>query len=401
MEDSVNKFKMWLHKETEEVRKKIISSSIMEYGEELIGKSFRKVIPTEDIYENVRKNYKEDIEFLENVEFILNSLEKNPEEELNLCFFDSYSILNELFEKSELNSKEKWEIVVFLLEKNLKNYNEEAVSIEKSTLEKLIRSRFTEAQMNYLFFGSKDNIEENNKNTLTTIEKQEVDEFLMNMKFQKGSLRTCKAFTCIKRHFLNKKPNLNEGDIKITLKALQILGISKELCERFSYLLNKEKLKKQKEDVVKNNTIIKEEKSHYDYSALEKEVSQAIDLKDMYPKYALTLTERIYYLSILIKMNVSKEQRNLFLRNCELMYEERNPMLVYMETYNRLKYYEPSSGLQKDIAFMESCFQDMMLCSNEEYLFWKNSLGEELKQIEQWIPKNFEYEEVEAQRLLK
>ena len=50
---------------------------------------------------------------------------------------------------------------------------------------------------------------------------------------------------------------------------------------------------------------------------------------------------------------------------------------------------------------MEVCSGEMMICSTKDYYLWKDVLYAELKQTERWIPKNFEFEEMEAQRLLK
>ncbi len=121
----------------------------------------------------------------------------------------------------------------------------------------------------------------------------------------------------------------------------------------------------------------------------------------MMPKRPLSLEQKIFYLSILTKMNVSKEERCLFLRNCEIICKSGNPIVNFLDNYKRLKYYEESVGLQQEIAFMEGCIEEMKSCSKEDYLFWQNSLKNELQQVEHWIPKNFEYEKEEAIKLLR
>lgn len=200
----------------------------------------------------------------------------------------------------------------------------------------------------------------------------------------------------IQEHYFNKLESFNSKDLEIINLSLKNIGVRPKFCSMTMRLLNK----KVRKNNLRTDQKIEKSKVEYDYSSLEKEANEAIDLKDMKPKRALSLEEKIYYLGILTRMNVSKEERNLFLRNCEFVHTEENPMLKYMENYNRLKFYEASSGLQNEISNMEKCFNEMTLCSHEDHFFWKNYLEEKLKEIEQWIPKNYEYEVIEAQRLL-
>ena len=202
-------------------------------------------------------------------------------------------------------------------------------------------------------------------------------------------------------HCINKKGNLNENDIQMTTLALLKLGIAKELCDGIKYLLEKE-LTISKQKVEKNVSRSKKQENNYDYKALEKEVSKAVDLKDMFPKRPLSLKEKIYYLSILTRMNVNKEERFQFLRNCEMLKKEIVELEEYQNILNRLRYYEESVGLQSEIQSIEECLIEMTKTNpqTEEYLMWEEILKDILKKIEHWIPKNYEYEEEQVKLLL-
>lgn len=146
---------------------------------------------------------------------------------------------------------------------------------------------------------------------------------------------------------------------------------------------------------------LKTPKSTYDYKAMEREVSEVIDFNGMFPKQPLSKKQEIYYVALLSKMGVSREQRSLFLRNSEMLKGSISPILKYLDNLERLKFYEESVGLQKEISFMNDCFQECTKCDSKDFAFWEDNLGNELKKVENWIPKNFEYEEEQAKLVFK
>lgn len=361
MNQAVEKFINWLEQETISINNIMSLDVGVKYGQYLM---FQMGIKSKDakdsirneIHNKVTKEYKENgmIEWDAMIHFFLDLFDGTIEKENGKTVFMHFNILCQLLNKGDFSKKEKLNIVLYLLEKNMGNLEEDAIIIDY------------------------DNISES--------EQEKENDSLAALK-------------CIKRHYFDKQENLDETDILVTIKSMEVLGIEDILCIAFQKTLEKKLQRNEKENQsLSKPTIVK--KIEYDYKSLEKEVSEAIDLKDMKPKRYLTLEEKIYYLSILTRMNVLKEERHLFLRNCEMISIESTPTMDYLENYNRLKYYEESVGLQKENSFMEECFKEMMLCSHEDYSFWRQSLEETLKQVEHWIPKNFEYEEKEASRLL-
>ena len=210
-----------------------------------------------------------------------------------------------------------------------------------------------------------------------------------------------KLHALIQEHYLSKQDSFNKTDLKYINFALQKLLNNSSICaitiRSLEKSLEKRILNQKKKDAPK---ILKKE-NNYNYKALEKEVSEVIELKDMYPKRPLSLKEKIYYLSILTRMNVNKEERFQFLRNCEMLKKEIVELEEYQNILNRLRYYEESVGLQSEIQSIEECLIEMTKTNpqTEEYLMWEEILKDILKKIEHWIPKNYEFEE-EAVRLL-
>ncbi len=342
---------------------------------------------------------------LKNLETLLAFL-KMPKETImkTHTVYKLFKYISNYLETDEFNVKEKMHIIFYVVQKNNLSFNINPNYIhevlELNTFKKLYApdmsmAKFEELakKIDFVRIGgtytkllNKKEREINEKiNEAIEITKRENKLFMLMHKY-------------LQIHYFDKLNSYTEKDLKFINVALKKLNVSPKIIGSTIRILTKEMEKREQSE---KNELQTEKSEKYDYKALEKEVSASIDLKDMFPLKPLSLEEKIYILSILIKMNVSKEERNLFLRNCEMVSKKTSPITKYLENYNRLKYYEESAGLQKEIAFMEDCFQEMMLCSDEDYLFWKESLQEALKQVEHWIPKNYEYEEEKASRLLK
>lgn len=341
---------------------------------------------------------------IRNLEKLLDFL-KMPEEDAKKkhTIYKHYSYVSLYLDVTEFNAKERMEIILYVFQKNNASFLMEPDSIhevlELNTFKELYApnmsmEKFDEwaSNIDFVKIG-------NTPTDLLNTEEQRIKEKAVEATEQTG--KENKIFMLmhdyIQKHYFDKKESYTEQDLKFISTALKNVNVSPKIVSSTIRILTKEMNKR---EVGSQKICHLPEKIEYDYKSLEKEVSEVIDLKDMKPKHYLSLEEKVYYLSLLTRMNVSKEERSLFLRNCEMVLEEVSPLREYVENYNRLKYYEESVGLQKEIAFMEECFTEMLLCSHEDYYFWRQSLEETLKQVEHWIPKNYEYEESEASRLL-
>lgn len=408
MEQAVEKFRNWLELEINQVsviakkdakekyRQYVLSISILEEDVEKI---------STEIHSDLIQKYRQDgtIEEASKIDYILSILNDSEQKIItNHVLFADFELLCRLLTKSDLNAKEKVNIILFFLEKNMRDFMEEAILIDYNDINDLKMPNMSEKEFEEFIKG--DGFQQFIEKDFEELTEDEITfgiQLEKRIQEKKLSNTFLSALKTIQRHYYSKKEKWEQNDILITVKAMEILGISPDICASFQNVMQKHiaKTKQQQHLSMVNGNANK--KTEYNYKTLEKEVEEVIDLKDMKPKRYLSLDEKVYYLSILTKMKVSKEERKLFLRNCEMSLEKTSPLREYIENYNRLKYYEESIGLQKENSFMEECFQEMMLCSHEDYSVWRQSLEETLKQVEHWIPKNYEYEEQEASRLLK
>lgn len=412
MEQAVEKFINWLEQEEDNIYQNTKQEAKKQYkhyllhGENILGETSENI--ANSLYENIHKDligeYKKNglMSKISKIDYLLDILTDKKHEIISeRVLFTDFTMLCELLLESNLNTKEKVNIVLFFLEKDMRSFDEDAYIIAYEDIKDLKMPSMSEKEFKKFVQGeSFVTFFEKNFDELTEEEKIFDLQLRIRIDEKKLSNSIISALKSIQRHYFNKKIDLNETDIRITAKSMEVLGVTPGICFAFQSMLENKIIKERKESQPSSKKAIVE-KTEYDYKSLEKEVSEVIDLKDMKPKRYLSLEEKVYYLSILTKMNVLKEERSLFLRNCEMGLEEASPLREYVENYNRLKYYEESVGLQKEIAFMEECFKEMLLCNHDDYYFWKQSLEETLKQVEHWIPKNYEYEEAEASRLLK
>lgn len=373
MEQAIEKFINWLEQEEDNIYQNTRQEAKQKYKhyllheENILGETSENI--ANSLYENIHKEligeYRENglIDKLKQIDYLLEILKDEKQEIISeMVLFTDFAMLSKLLLESNLNAKEKANIVLFFLEKDMRDFYKDAFIIAYEDIKDLKMPSMSEEEFKK-FVQGKSFVAFFEKDFEELTEEEKIFDLQLRIRINEKKLSNSiiGALKSIQRHYFNKKIDLNETDIRITTKSMEVLGVSQGICNAFQNMLKNKIIKDRKErQPSSKKTIV--EKTEYDYKSLEKEVSEVIDLKDMKPKRYLSLEEKIYYLSILTKMNVSKEERSLFLRNCEMVLEEASPLKTYVENYNRLKYYEESVGLQKEIAFMEECFKEMLLC---------------------------------------
>ena len=203
---------------------------------------------------------------------------------------------------------------------------------------------------------------------------------------------------CAQKSYFDKLDSYTSKDIRKLDIALKHLNVTDKMRAIVMKFLNKN-LKER--NIASDNANKENKPRQFNYDDALRELKAVIDFDNMMPKKFLNMEEEIYYLSLLTKININREKRRLFLRNCEDLRYLENPIVRYKDNYVKFKYYEEKVAIQEQLSSMEVCSGEMMICSTKDYYLWKDVLYAELKQTERWIPKNFEFEEMEAQRLLK
>ena len=123
----------------------------------------------------------------------------------------------------------------------------------------------------------------------------------------------------------------------------------------------------------------------------------------MKPKKFLSLNELIYCIHLMLKIDFDEKTINEFIESIEKENKkiQNNPISIFINLYNKFKYYEMDLNLTEKIKRIESYIGEIFICSSEDYEFWKESINEELNDILDSLPINHEYEVSEAKKLLK
>lgn len=315
--------------------------------------------------------------------------------------FTSYSVASIYLDGSNLNAKEKMEIIMHILFKNCYVLLKDSQSIPV-IFDQIIFKNFYAPDMDINEFE-----EFMQTIDIMTILKSNNPLDKKSLKIKEKIIQTLehtitenkkfiKAHKIMSEHYFTKLDDFDKKDLQFICVALKILNVSPKIQSSILRILNK---------VIENrkpiqNPVEKEVKN-YDYNAMCIELNTLIDFNEMWPKKALSKEEEIRVLFLLLKLNISKEQIYLFLRNSDTLRWNQNPLLKYMESFEKYNFYKSSVGIQKELKYMEDCFQESIICDFSDYMFWKENLDNEIKKIENWIPKNFEYEFVEARKLSK
>lgn len=218
----------------------------------------------------------------------------------------------------------------------------------------------------------------------------------------------------IKEHYLDKQDSFNNQDIQIIIDTLIKLELEDESISKIKkglealiYRRNSKQSKQEKKNESSNIEIKKvqyqpkELLSKKEYYALEKELETYFNIKQMLIIKPLSLKEVIYCIRIMLKLQKPDYIIDTFIRLVEKKNnsEKKNPLSLYIELYDKINYYAENEDIKRRIELIEEYFQEIFICSSDDYEFWKSMIDEELSTIQSNLPTNGEYEIEEAKKL--
>lgn len=335
--------------------------------------------------------------------------------------FNEFSFFSTYLLQSSLNIEEQMKMICEVCKRNCSLYHPES-SILLYDLKKVRKFRFSnmnEKEAALLWFDSIfPNIFDYNATMLT-------DE---SMKTKKALIHSPNLFTfndqdildncnIIKTCYLDKMNCYTKQDVDKIIRALMNLKINKELCQKIRNFLFQEINQRLDQDKLENiqdkkkiSPIFKKEeweqvlnRNRVNYKEVYSELKDVVDLSDMTTKCSLSLEQSIYYTSLLLSIKVKFPDIQKFLKNVEIENNgtRSHPITLYLELYDKLKYYAGKLVLLENLKLLEDYFQEMWIVSDEEYGFWKSNFEQELNNYIREIPGSFDYEFKEARKKLE
>lgn len=146
------------------------------------------------------------------------------------------------------------------------------------------------------------------------------------------------------------------------------------------------------EEVKKSNLVTEKE-----YRQIKKEIRQYYDLYHMELVSEIDYETMIRLTSLMLRIGVNKDEIKRFISKVkDTFVVSDNAITNFVHEYDRLNYYFEDYDLKNILEYLEEIF----ICSDEDYLFWKDEIEKELDKLLIRIAYKYDYElEVAKKRL--
>lgn len=314
-----------------------------------------------------------------------------------------FIFLSFLLKKSDLSVKEHLEVIMYIVEKNLKsdiiNTKRQHFVVNRMELKEEFFAKLSTAKF-YKFMDSLD---------LTSVYmlpdrcltadvvylKKAIKEHLR--KHKDDNIMLLAAHRYIKEHYLDKKDTYNEKDVKFVKVGLKTLGVQTDICKTIEYLLTKNIPKRVvKEEVVVNKeiSITKEKKKNLkEENSLYREIKLYYDIEEEKALKPLTLDEIIYVVSLFFKVDISILKIKQYIKDMyRLSFDAENSLGMFNLLYAKMLFYCDNEEIKKAIDAIQSYLGELFVVSEDDYEFYKSAIGEEMKDAYKFLSQNYDYE---------
>lgn len=146
------------------------------------------------------------------------------------------------------------------------------------------------------------------------------------------------------------------------------------------------------EEVKKSNLVTEKE-----YRQIKKEIRQYYDLYHMEIVSEIDYETMIRLTSLMLRIGINKDEIKRFISKVkDTFVVSDNAITNFVHEYDRLNYYFEDYDLKNILEYLEEIF----ICSDEDYLFWKDEIEKELDKLLSRIAYKYDYElEVAIKRL--
>lgn len=328
--------------------------------------------------------------------------------------FIDFNLLADFLSTSPLKPRECMQVVFYMLERNLATpiLCDEADGFDAPAIENFeFKTMSKEEAKDIIHSMEYGRLSTANPDDLTEEEiakymelKEFIDSNPLDLSYLKELHRN------ISMHYFEKIDSFDYDDVRAILCVLESFGVPKNMCDSFKYLLDKEVRKREpKEEIIIvrdfHQKLDEKRVTEKEYKLLNRELKKYFDLDNMYVEEPLSIDMQIYCVSLMIKMGISdatiKKALIVMNRNNKYLSSNENPIVLFNRLFGRLNYYSENEELCESVKQLMEFFQEIFICSNEDYEFWKSMIGEELDKALSFVPKTYEYEIEEGRNLAK
>jgi hypothetical protein len=326
-------------------------------------------------------------------------MDKETQKEINYLF-DKFDKLSQLLNISNLNVKEKLDVIMYFIKKNHEQLNNgfghylvSANDVKEIAIKYMSRHKYNELVLNKTLTSllNKDD-EELNEEELSF-----KNALIKRAEEKEGGRELIIASKVINRHYCLKEDNLSEKDIEPIYKSLLLLKIDENLCKSIKgYLLNK--MKKQENKTVTFVPEKKEEKvkilSVKEQNKIYREIMSMYNIDLERTVKPLNLDEIIYLVSLMYKLNVSEIKIKNAIKNIYKSYSMsyENPFVEFNAYYGKMVYLSENEDIKVALSYMKEIMQEILICDNKSYIEWKDELEKTITEVKPLLSMNIEFE---------
>ena len=397
MNSAVEKFIEYLELSIEEIKKDLLKEATLTRDRGIIAKKKDVITAAGERQRIIR----------------LLSTPKEEWDKLAEIFID-FNLLADFLSTSPLKPRECMQVVFYMLERNLATpiLCDEADGFDAPAIENFEFKTMSKEEakdiihsMEYgrLSTANPDDLTEEEIAKYTEL-KEFIDSNPLDLSYLKELHRN------ISMHYFEKIDSFDYDDVRAILCVLESFGVPKNMCDSFKYLLDKEVRKREpKEEIIIvrdfHQKLDEKRVTEKEYKLLNRELKKYFDLDNMYVEEPLSIDMQIYCVSLMIKMGISdatiKKALIVMNRNNKYLSSNENPIVLFNRLFGRLNYYSENEELCESVKQLMEFFQEIFICSNEDYEFWKSMIAEELDKALSFVPKTYEYEIEEGRNLAK
>ncbi len=397
MNSAVEKFIEYLELSIEEIKKDLLREATLTRDRGIIAKKKDVITAAGERQRIIR----------------LLSTPKEEWDKLAEIFID-FNLLADFLSTSPLKPRECMQVVFYMLERNLATpiLCDEADGFDAPAIENFeFKTMSKEEAKDIIHSMEYGRLSTANPDDLTEEEiakymelKEFIDSNPLDLSYLKELHRN------ISMHYFEKIDSFDYDDVRAILCVLESFGVPKNMCDSFKYLLDKEVRKREpKEEIIIvrdfHQKLDEKRVTEKEYKLLNRELKKYFDLDNMYVEEPLSIDMQIYCVSLMIKMGISdatiKKALIVMNRNNKYLSSNENPIVLFNRLFGRLNYYSENEELCESVKQLMDFFQEIFICSNEDYEFWKSMIGEELDKALSFVPKTYEYEIEEGRNLAK
>lgn len=349
--------------------------------------------------------YQADLIEIRTIKNFFNTIDEN-----NKALFTDYIKLSAILEVLPLNAKERATIIIEAFKKNIRSGILEVEDFENSFIidaNKLVVCKFktltSEEVFNMYKSGTIIDFIYQDEDKVTPEVKAQIDELIARR--DEYCMDTMKIYddTLRLRELLIEKDGLQTDDeIALVGKIMKSERVSESIVDDVTtFLTNKrnknlariEKERKEQESIERPRVVEAPKPSNLvtekEYRSIKKEIRNYYDLYHMEILQDINYETMIRLVSLMIRIGVHKDEIKRFISKVKdsLTYSD-NSIVRFVSEYDRLNYYYDNYDLESILEYL----QEIFICTDEDYEFWKDEIGRELHKLLKPIESKYDYE---------